>query len=189
MSSSGQRWTPAHATQNMELEMEYSERLDEYRRERTAKIQECQNTVRRRKLEMQQKIADIKADIEKRIMFVKHRIDMLKDDRVILRQKMVSNQEANNDFNAGELMRLTSEIDSQRSTLIELDEERITRITVQKNAYEKERAIMQNHIATLNKSYRDKAKALRTELMTAYRENREKAEQERANREGGNDNG
>ena len=42
---------------------------------------------------------------------------------------------------------------------------------------------MQNHIATLNESYRTKAKTLRSELMAAYKENREKAEQQR--QEGG----
>ncbi len=189
MSSKGQRWTPAHAAENMALEMDYKDRLDEYRSERKEKVQECQNTVRRHKIELQEKIAAIKADIEKRVLFVKHRIDMMKDERAVLRHKMNSTQEADNDFNAGELMRLTADIDSQRHTLIELDEERITRITAQKNAYEKERAIMQRHIATLNENYRVKAKKLRAELMASYKENREKADAQRAEQEGGEGNG
>ncbi len=179
MSRPGQNGSPAHAAENMALEMEYKERLDEYRRERTAKIQECQKTLRRHKLEMQQKIAEIKADIDKRILLVKHNIDMMKDQRAMIRHQMQSVEEANNDFNAGELMRLTSDIDAKRHQLIELDEERQTRIIELKNAYEKERGIMQNHIATLNENYRTKAKTLRSELMAAYKENREKAEQQR----------
>jgi hypothetical protein len=179
MSRPGQNGSPAHAAENMALEMDYKDRLDEYRRERTAKIQECQKTLRRHKLEMQQKIAEIKADIDKRILLVKHNIDMMKDQRAMIRHQMQSVEEANNDFNAGELMRLTSDIDAKRHQLIELDEERQTRIIELKNAYEKERGIMQNHIATLNENYRTKAKTLRSELMAAYKENREKAEQQR----------
>lgn len=183
MSRPGQNGSPAHAAENMALEMEYKDRLDEYRRVRTAKIQECQATLRRHKLEMQQKIAEIKADIDKRILLVKHNIDMMQDQRAMIRQQMQSVKEADNDFNAGELMRLTSDIDAKRHQLIELDEERQTRINKMKNAYEKERGIMQNHIATLNENYRTKAKTLRSELMAAYKENREKAEQQR--QEGG----
>lgn len=179
MSRPGQNGSPAHAAENMALEMEYKGRLDEYRRERTAKIQECQKTLRRHKLEMQQKIAEIKADIDKRILIVKHNIDVMRDQRAMIRHQMRSVEEANNDFNAGELMRLTSDIDAKRHQLIELDEERQTRIIELKNAYEKERGIMQNHIATLNENYRTKAKTLRSELMAAYKENREKAEQQR----------
>lgn len=179
MSRPGQNGSPAHAAENMALEMEYKGRLDEYRRERTAKIQECQKTLRRHKLEMQQKIAEIKADIDKRILIVKHNIDVMRDQRAMIRHQMRSVEEANNDFNAGKLMRLTSDIDAKRHQLIELDEERQTRIIELKNAYEKERGIMQNHIATLNENYRTKAKTLRSELMAAYKENREKAEQQR----------
>lgn len=185
MGSNGQHWTSAHAAENMAVEMEYKERLDDYRRERTAKIQECQRTLKRHKLEMQQKIAEIKADIDKRVLLVRHDIDTLQDRRAMIRHQMQCVKEVDNDFNAGELMRLTSDIDAKRHQLIELDEERQSRIIQVKNVYEHEKGVMQNHIATLNESYRAKAKALRTELMTTYRDNRKKAEDERAAQKGG----
>ena len=184
MASKGQNWTAAHAAVNAAVEMEYSDRLNDLRQERAEKIRACQAKVKESKRKCDADIASLKLDIEKRRLLVLHNIDTLKDQRTLLRQRMHDNApEADNDFNQGELMRLTADIDANRHRLLELDEERQLRTAQCKTIYENTRETMANHMATLNQNYREKARALREELMATYQVNREKAEQER--QEGG----
>lgn len=181
--SNGQNWTPAHAFENAELEMQYSAHLKELRRERAEKIRNCQATVKAAKRKCDADIGSMKVDIEKRRLLVLHNIDTLKDQRTILRQHIHDEAEANNDFNQGELMRLTGDIDANRHKLLELDEERQQRTAAIKADYERARETWTNHIQQLNLNYEKKARELREKLMATYRENREKAEQQR--QEGG----
>lgn len=181
--SNGQNWTPAHAFENAELEMQYSAALKELRRERAEKIRDCQATVKAAKRKCDAAIGSMKVDIEKRRLLVLHNIDTLKDQRTILRQHIHDEAEANNDFNQGELMRLTGDIDAYRHKLLELDEERQQRTAAIKAEYERARETWTNHIQQLNLNYEKKARELRYKLMATYRENREKAEQQR--QEGG----
>lgn len=184
MGSKGQNTTPARAAENAAVEMEYSDKLNDLRIERAEKIRACQAKVKEAKRKCDADIASLKLDIEKRRLLVLHNIDTLKDQRTLLRQRMHDNApEAANDFNAGELMRLTGDIDANRSRLLELDEERQLRTAQCKTIYENVRETIANHMATLNQNYRRKARELREEVMATYRLNREKAEQER--QEGG----
>ena len=80
-------------------------------------------------------------------------------------------------------MRLTGDIDANRHKLLELDEERQQRTAAIKADYERARETWTNHIQQLNLNYEKKARELREQLMATYRENREKAEQQR--QEGG----
>lgn len=181
----GQNWTPAHAFENAELEMEYSAALKELRLERSEKIRNCQAKVREARRKRDADIASLKMDIEKRRLLLLHNIDTLKDQRTILRQRIHDNAEANNDFNQGELMRLTGDIDTNRHRLLELDEERQLRTTQCKTIYENTRDTMNNHIAQINVNYDQKARELREQLMATYKTNREKVEQLRIQEEGG----
>jgi len=185
MGSNGQNWTSAHAAKNMEVEIEYSAQLKELRRERQEKIHNTQLSIKADKRRCDTDIASLKLDIEKRRLLVLHNIDTLKDQRTILRQRMHDDAEADNDFNAGELMRLTGDIDTQRHKLLELDEERQQRTAAIKAEYERKRETWTNHIRQLNLNYEKKERELREQLMATYKTNREKAEAERASQEGG----
>lgn len=185
MGSNGQHWTSAHAAENMAVAMEYSEKLKKLRRERQEKVHNTHLSIKADKRRCDADIASLKLDIEKRRLLVLHNIDTLKDQRTILRQRMHDDAEANNDFNAGELMRLTGDIDTQRHKLLELDEERQQRTAALKNIYERQRETWTNHIRQLNLNYEKKERKLREQLMATYKTNREKAEAERAAQEGG----
>lgn len=185
MASNGQHWTPAHAAENMAVEMEYSEKLRELRREKSEKVQACLATIRADRRRCDKDIASMKLDVEKRRLLAVHLIDQLKDQRSVLRQMMHDAPEACNEANQNELMRLTHDIDAHRHRLLELDEERQQRTETIKSVYEKSRTVMENHIKQLHENYNRKARELREELMATYRANREKAEAERAAQEGG----
>ena len=183
MASKGQRSTSAHAAENMAVEMEYKEQLSALRRERSEKVQSTQAEIRAARYRRDADITGLRLDIEKRRLLAVHMIDQLRDQRTILRQKMHDTPEAVNDFNAGELMRLTGEIDGCRHRLLELDEERQLRTAQCKTIYENTCETLQNHIKQLHENYRLKERELREQLMETYRLNREKAEQQR--QEGG----
>lgn len=183
MGSKGQNWTAAHAAENMQVEMEYSDKLHDLRRERKEKIHECQAKMKEAKRKRDADIANVNMDIEKRRLLVQYNIDTLKDQRTLLRQRMHDYVEADNDINQGELMRLTGDIDANRHRLLELDEERQLRTAQCKTIYENTRETIANEMAAMNQHYRIKARELREEVMATYRLNRQKAEQER--QEGG----
>lgn len=171
-------WTAPLARENAQAEMRYSDGLKALRKTLYEKRQNTQAEIKAAKRRCERDCTAIKMDIERRRLETIRTIDQLKDQRLLLRQRMRDDPEANNDFNAGALMRLTNDIDINRHKLLELDEERQLRIEQTQTIYENKRQILLNHIAQLNENNRIKARELREQLLKAYDDNRAKMSQE-----------
>jgi len=171
-------WTAPLARENAKAEMRYSDGLRELRKTLYEKRQATQAEIQAAKRRHERDCTAIKMDVERRRLEIIHIIDQLKDQRLFLRQRMHDDPEANNDFNAGELMRLTNDIDANRHQLLALDEERQLRIEQTQTIYENTSKTLRNHIAQLNENYRVKAWELRKQLLKAYDDNRAKLSQE-----------
>ena len=171
-------WSAPLARENAMAEMRYSDGLKALRKTLYEKRQATQAEIKAAKRRCQRDCTAIKMDVERRRLEIIHIVDQLKDQRLFLRQRMHDDPEANDDFNAGELMRLTNDIDANRHQLLELDEERQLRIEQTQTIYENTSKTYQNHIAQLNENYRVKARELREQLLKSYDDNRAKFSQE-----------
>lgn len=171
-------WTAPLARENAKAEMRYSDGLKALRKTLYEKRQATQAEIKAVKRRCERDCTAIKMDVERRRLEIIHVIDQLKDQRLLLRQRMHDDPEANNDFNAGELMRLTNDIDAHRHQLLQLDEARQLRIEQTQTIYENTSKTLQNHIAQLNENFRMKSRELREQLLKAYDDNRAKLSQE-----------
>lgn len=185
MSRPGQNGSPAHAAENMALEMEYSDRLNELRQEKNGKLRQLQQRTNEAKRRHNDECAEAKLEYQRARLDLMSARDRLNDQRVILRQHIHDDPAANNDFNQGELMRLTEDITQNRAAMVQEEEKLQSRLRKSQEIYNRERDEVGSMIASLHHEYRQKARQLREELMTAYKTNREKAEAERAAQEGG----
>lgn len=171
-------WNSDLARENAKAEMRYSDGLRALRKTLHEKRSATQAEITAAKRRCQRDCAAINIDVESRRLEITHIIDQLKDQRLFLRQRMHDDPEANNDFNAGELTRLTNDIDTNRHQLLALELERQQRIEKTQTIYENNKKTWLNHIAQLNENNRDKARALREQLLKEYDDNRAKFSQE-----------
>jgi len=171
-------WSSELARENAKAEMRYSDSYKALRKTLYEKRSATQAEIKAAKRRHERECTAIKMAVERRRLDTVHTIDQLKDQRLFLRQRMHDDPEANNDINAGELMRLTNEINDKRHLLLKLEEEKSHRIETAQAQYEKTKNILINHIAQLIENNRVKARELREQLLKEYDDNRAKMSQE-----------